>query len=145
MDDLVTRLVVVAFYSGIGTLVISLFCNIFILPFTKIKDMEKAKKEGRVVTATLVSMVQPNTNGYDDFDAGGRLAILGKYQYLYNGRRYRYSGLFDGVPPREIQLYFRKDPKKARSAQHFARLESEWKLIFLVLTALGFVVTFFFF
>lgn len=145
MDDLVTRLVVVAFYSGIGTLAICLFCNIFILPFTKVKDMEKAKKDGRVVTARLVSMVHPNTNGYDDFDAGGRLAIQGKYQYVYKGRLYKYSGLFDGVPPREIQLYFRKNPKKARTAQHFARVESEWKPLFVVLTAIGYVVTFFFF
>lgn len=142
---LITRVIVAAFFSAIGTVAICLFLKTFVLPFTKKRELEQAKEEGRVVTAKLVSMIHPNTNGYGNFDTGYHLMVTGKYRYEYKGRTYTYSEHFDDIAPNELDLYFKKDPAKARIARKFAELESEWKQIFPVLTAIGFVATFFFF
>lgn len=147
MDELMavimTRLFVAAAAAGAATVVICFLLNALVMPFTQLKGVKKAQESGRAITATLVKAIHPNV--MDVLEEGVQSSVDGIYEYTYRGRKYRFKGHYRGMPPQEETLYFRKDPSKARPAILYGKLESEWKLIFLVLIAAAFVGTFFFF
>ena len=140
---IMTRVFVAAAISGAATLVICFLLNSIVMPFTRLKGIDKAKAEGRMVTGVLVKTIRPYM--LDSSESGVHTSTEGIFQYEYNGKKYQYRGRYHVSPPTEEKLYFRKDPSKARPDAEYGKLESEWKAIFAVLAAVAFVGTFFFF
>ena len=140
---IMTRVFVSAIVAGALTLVTCFLLNSIVMPFTRLSGIEKAETDGRVLTGTLIKTITPYV--VDTSETGIHTTTDGIYQYEHNGKKYQYRGHYHRTPPTEEKLYFRKDPSKARPSAEYGKLESEWKSIFVVLIALSFVVTFFFF
>ena len=140
---IMTRVFVSALVAGALTLVSCFLLNSIVMPFTRLGGIKKAEAEGRALTGTLIKTITPYV--VDTAEAGIHTTIDGIYQYEYNGKEYQYKGHYHRTPPTEETLYFRKDPSKARPSAEYGKLESEWKSIFIVLVALSFVISFFFF
>lgn len=138
---LMTHVFIAAVVAGAATLVICFLLNLFVMPFTSIKGVKKAEKEGRCVEAILVEIVFPR--GLQNDESGVHTSTDGIYKYEYKGKTYRYRGHYISTPPTQEKLYFRRNPKKARPSVKYGRLESEWKVIFITLMVLALVVTFF--
>lgn len=91
--------------------------------------IEKAKEEGRAVTAYLVkSTSQDNEPPYISYC---------KYEFTYNGKKYHsrteyMPGKQRELPPQSMEMYFRKSPKHAYTYRYFGHMETETKYIFLI-------------
>ncbi len=140
---IMTRVFVSAFFAGAATLVICFILNAVVMPFTRLKGISKAEAEGRTAKAMLIKTITPYV--VDTSESGIHTTTDGIYQYEVNGKKYQYKGHYHRTPPTEEKLYYRKDPRKARTSAEYGKLESEWKTIFLVLSIVSFVATFFFF
>ena len=89
--------------------------------------LELARREGRTATATLKKSGVART--YNDRPG---LTYWCRYEYLYNGKKYKYKCLTNFMPDNSITLYFRKNPKKATTEHDFGKMEGEEKYVFLV-------------
>lgn len=107
----------------------------------KIAAIERAKKEGRFAIAHLIKCgPSDNEPPYD---------MRVKYEYSYNGKiyhlRFDYRPAYPtDYPPKEMEVYFRKSPKKAKTYSKFGHMETERKYVFLFLWVVFTVVLFVF-
>ena len=93
-----------------------LFRIMFVWPWQRNKLLERAIKNGTVVTARYVK-----TTGYMHRGESGTYPtgnVTGLYEYEYNGKkiRKRLTGRRNSDLVREVELYFVKNPKKASVA-----------------------------
>lgn len=140
---LFTRVFIAALIAVIITIIICFLLNTIIMPFTRLKGIKKAELKGRMVHAILTKTITPYI--VDNSESGIHTSIDGIYQYEYKGKKYQYKGHFHRTPPTDIKLYFRNDPSKARTDLEYGRLESEWKIIFVISLIVIFISTFIFF
>lgn len=99
--------------------------------------VEKARAEGRAVTARLVT----NTVS----DNGAPHSSYCKYKFIYNGKKYCkrvewLPGKKRELPPETMEFYFRKSPKHAKLYDDFGKLETETKYVFAVVWILTAVI-----
>lgn len=98
-------------------------------PEKRQEAVELARKEGRYATAKLIS------EGARDPDTD---KCLCKYEYKYKGKIYHFNMSFTETPsnryaPCEVDVFFRKSPKKARVYNQYGKMETEQKYVFLFL------------
>lgn len=124
--------------SGILTAAITLFLNLFVMPFSRNKARQQAEKDGRVVEAKNVKWMSPVSM---DKDCKYYAEYWGHYEYTYGGKKYKYKAPFNYFPPDNLTLYFKKNPAKAKIETDFGYVEDEWKPVFVLLTIICFVVT----
>ena len=115
------------------------FINIFILPFRKELEWNAAVNAGRVITAKLIKCRYPTGDDYltDNF-------VYGYYQYEYgNNRKKKILIRCISEAPETIELYYKKNPKRAKTAVKFGSMENGagaiilcsivfWILIFMI-------------
>ncbi len=91
--------------------------------------VEKAREEGRAVTAHLVKRtVSDNDAPYSSYC---------KYEFVYNDKKYHKKIEYlpskkRETPPETMEFYFRKSPKHAKLYKDFGKMETETKYVFLV-------------
>lgn len=140
MANIGARIVISLFFGSIGYSVALLFINLFIMPFTKGKELQKAHEQGRVVTANFLKSIHPNGVG-----ATSDHGVWGIYVYEYNGKKYKYKGLYNLSAPVNETLYFKKNPKKATNSVNFGKMENGKLALFAIITLIIFIGTYFFF
>jgi len=95
----------------------------------KEKAIDKARAEGRCCKAILIK------EGARDAKTDKSIC---KYKYNFNGKAYylRVSHLetpTSRYADHEIEVFFRKSPKKAKIYNSFGQMETEHKYVFLIL------------
>lgn len=134
------RIVVALFFGLIGYGVVLAFINMFIMPFTKEKELQKAHEKGRVITANFLKSIHPKGAG-----SASEPRIWGIYEYQYNGKKYKYKNVYGISPPCQETLYFKKNPKNAKNRVSFGRMENGKFMLYLMMSLLIFISTWFFF
>lgn len=91
------------------SLLICFFKMVFISPFLHFKILKNAEKKGHVVKAVLEKTSDGvNKNGFKDSSRQ-----IGLYTYEYNNKKYKIRLGSVMELPKEITLYFNKNPKRA--------------------------------
>lgn len=93
--------------------------------------VEDAIRSGRVVTAVLkkrraTTMSIPGTHEH--------WSSIGYYEYEYKGKSYKYKYWADN-PPATLKLYFIKNPAKATVAGALSPVDTNWPLVYIIVTA----------
>lgn len=143
MDEFIANIgarVLIALFLGlIGYSIVKIFINMFIMPFTKGKELQKANEQGRVITANFVKSIHPKGVG-----ATSDHGVWGIYEYEYDGKKYKYKGLYNLSAPVNETLYFKKNPKKATNSMNFGKMENGKFSLFAVVFIIVFIATWFF-
>lgn len=135
ISDLPVYLFLAALGGGISTFFIVAFINMTIMPFRKIKKIQDAIDNGRVIEAKLKTYKYP-------FDSSTERYIWGYYTYEYQNRLYSYTGKFVATPPDTLNLYYQKNPAKAKTLHKFGcYMEEGITTIFAVMTVIMFFVS----
>ena len=98
------------------------------LPKKQEKAKEKAIKLGHVVTASFV-------RSFGKSREDGSRESQCEYQYYCKGKKYKYT-LFTDFPPREIDLYYIRNPRKAEVAGAINVSEKPWLLRYVIVAAI---------
>ena len=111
-------------FGTIATIVLVLFLNMFVLPFTcgGLKGIARARARGTVVMARLIKTRSDNEDNI----------YTGIYEYEVCRRKYKYSIAFCSWPPTHLELMWRRRPSTARVSMKLGRVEDEWIAIFIV-------------
>lgn len=91
--------------------------------------VEKAREEGRAITAYLTKRTVSDNNAPYSSHC--------KYEFTYNGKKYHKKITYlpsvkRETPPETMEFYFRKSPKHAKLYKDFGKMETETKYVFLV-------------
>ena len=140
MANIGARIMIALFLGLIGYGLARMFINMFIMPFTKEKELQKANEHGRVVTAYFVKSIHPKGVG-----AGSDDTVFGIYEYHYNGKTYKYKGIYSLSAPANEILYFKKNPKNACNRIRFGKMENGKFVLFAIISLIVFIATWFFF
>lgn len=100
--------------------------------------LEKAIISGHRVTASLYKRRAtrksiPGTHAF--------WSSIGYYKYEYKGKIYKYKYWADN-PPATLTLYFVKNPAKATVAGAFNSVNTNWTLVYIIISALLYFVIF---
>lgn len=135
IDTLPETLIWSASVGGIVTAIIVCFINIFIMPFRKNREWNDAVNSGRVIVAKRIKYRYPTGDDYltDNY-------VWGYYQYEYGNKKKRIMLRFPTVPPETLELYYKKNPAKAKTANSFGGMETGIGRIFLIMTLISFVI-----
>lgn len=136
ITEILARAIVGLFFGAIGYIIAVFLINLFVMPFTKAKELRKAREQGRVVTAKFVKSISSKGVG----TAGD--PEWGIYEYEYNGKKYKYKYLYLSSPIEET-LYFKRNPKKATNEVNFGKMECGKLSLYLILSFVSFVVSWF--
>ena len=98
---------------------------VFYLPFVRRKKLDEAIEQGHVVQAKLMKHPERLLASGSEVSYSGSWEA--HYQYSYQGKEYRYKGVFTSYPPEEITLYFETNPARACTGNAFGIRESRWK------------------
>lgn len=128
------RIFIAIVLGALVTPVIALLFNWVIAPFIKEKEIIKSRNAGHIVEAKLVKRAQQDYPG----DIQASRIVYGTYEYIYNGKVYKYNARHvDDVPDRKT-LYFKKNPKKAKIYEDFGTVESKLP-IFILASIIAFI------
>lgn len=128
------------FLGPVASLVITpVFCLLrilFYVPFIRKSLQEEAERKGNVVEAHLLK-----SHGIRDGNGMPTMEDMGTYSYEVNGKSYRYRLLSTTGIPKNITLYYIKNPRKATLANDLGNWESPWLRYYLIISVLIAVVT----
>lgn len=99
-----------------------------LLPKRQEEARQKAMERGHVVTATFV-------RSYGRDVDNPNLPSQCLYRYTCNGKSYKYT-VFTDDPPRELTLYYMRNPRKAAEGDAINASEKPWFLRFLIVAAI---------
>lgn len=145
MEARIIAYVLIGIFLGpVASLAITpLFCllrKLFYVPFIRKSLQEKAERKGNVVEAHLLK--SHNIRNYDADGIGmPTMEDMGTYSYEVNGKSYRYRLLSTTGIPKNITLYYIKNPRKATLDNDLGNGESPWLRYYLIISVLIAVVT----
>ena len=138
MERLYGRIILSVILGGLLLPFVIGLINMFIMPFCKNSALKKAKLDGHVVKAKHVKNIYAEG---DDIATAGY--ILGVYEYTVDSKKYKYQGQYMITPPNEEILYYKTNPRKAKTEVQFGSLEGGKGLIFLIISIIVFFGSFF--
>lgn len=110
----------------------AIFRKLLYVPIVRRKLLDKAIKDGRTITAYLV---KERSHAIE-----GNLTNDGIYEFMYGGKTYRRHVTNIWELPKQITLYYQKDPRKAQIRSVFGMAENPtWVLQYLLLVVIVFV------
>ena len=124
-ETILAYLIVAAFHAFWLTLAAVFLLNEFVMPFLRKKALRKAKESGHVVEASWIDSLYARGDDTSTW-------VLGVYEYTVNGRKYKYKGRFYPDCPLQITLFYKRNPRKAKTKLDFGFVES-WETVFLVM------------
>ena len=139
MERLYGRIILSIMLSGLSLPFIIGLINMFVMPFCKNSALKKAKLDGHVVKAKHIKNIYAQG---DDISKRGS-DILGIYEYTVGSKKYKFRGYYVGTPPNIEILYYKTNPKKARPDVQFGFLEGGKSLIFVIVSIIIFLGSFF--
>ena len=99
----------------------------------KEKAVEKAIRRGHVVTAVLKKTSIPQWNVPGLTTPGPH--VLGKYEYKYKGKVYKYR-FWSDRPPSTLTLYFINKPQKATVKEAIYDSQVSWIKVYLIVSGI---------
>lgn len=133
LGTIIFNLLYAMFWAGVVTVLVIVFIEGLIIPFKRDKALKEARDAGHEIVAKRVKFQHQTRQE-------GRKKIWGYYEYEYGGKKYKYKNTFSSMPPKEIVLYYKNQPQKAKPEATFGGVESGYGTVFCVITIIMFLI-----